>query len=710
MIGRNLKRVSLALIGAVLGICAMAAQPLVDLDASALPEGPLAAWRNVGTLGGIFTSPGTNARVKVIDGVKAVDFGGKDYMLSDFKAPTAITGDKPWTCVVKTLARNVSAERCVFSWANRAGNSMELEYGDATLWGAIGTWSAYTSGWLEKVPAPNKWHTLIYTYDGGKDGDFQAWSDGELIVNRKFSLDTKPERAFVLGACADGGDNPGDAVNYVHQIDGAVASLKLYDRGFTPVECWNASGMQSAFPLSPERDSTIDVLSATLKWVPGSPDVASYDIYFGTSPLSLDIANNQMDVGVLGEYKNVYKGNLPATQTYWDPEGLGLGYTYYWRVDERSSSGAVTKGSVASFSTITGNASDPDPADGYIFVEGGKHTLHWTPGKFAEKQNIYIGSSLDEVKVGPKMKAVLSGIDGSVTSIDLPIKNPALGKTYYWRVESVNTGRLGKTWGKVWTFRVVSRKLKVYISSGQSNAVGCSMVTGMPEKYKGFNRDVIIFVRGECRVGDGKYGWDYLRDGLGSGFGDRDGKGTFGPELLFGYNMARQDPSQVIGIIKIAWGGTNLGVQWRPPSAGGETGPLYKGWVDAYKEALAKLDPQFKPDIAGMLWMQGESDTGDETMARDYGKNLTALVKDFRAETKSPNMPFVLATISKAPAWDKYGDIVRAAEAEVAKTVPNTATFLTDDYGMGDPWHYDTPGMVSLGERFAVAMKKLGKK
>jgi len=29
----------------------------------------------------------------------------------------------------------------------------------------------------------------------------------------------------------------------------------------------------------------------------------------------------------------------------------------------------------------------------------------------------------------------------------------------------------------------------------------------------------------------------WLRDGLGSGFGDRDGKGTFGPELLFGYTM-----------------------------------------------------------------------------------------------------------------------------------------------------------------------------
>jgi hypothetical protein len=645
--------------------------------------------------------------VKVIDSVKAVDFSGKDFMLADFKAPAGIAGDKPWTCVVKTYARNVSGERCVFSWANRAGNCMELEYGDAALWGAIGTWSAYTSGWLEKVPAANKWHTLIYTYAGGRDGAFQAWSDGDLIVNRKFSLDTKPERTIVLGACANGGDIPTDTISYTHHIDGAVASLKLYDRGFTPTECWNASGMQSAFPLAPERDSILDTISTTFKWAPGRPDVASYDIYFGSSAQALETANNQMSVGVPGEMKNVYKGNLPASQTTWGPEPLNLGQTFYWRVDERSSAGDITRGVIAKFATESGNTTDPDPADGYIFVEGGKHTLRWTPGKYAVKQNVYIGSALDDIKVGSKNKAVISGLDAAVTSIDLPIKNPKLGGTYYWRGGSVNQAGVATPGGKVWTFRVVTRKLKVYISSGQSNAVGCSMVTGMPEKYKGFNRNVLIFVRGECRLGDGKYGWAYLRDGLGSGFGDNDGKGTFGPELLFGYNMARDDPKQVIAIIKIAWGGTNLGVQWRPPSAGGETGPLYTNWVEFYKDALAKLDPAFEPEIAGMLWMQGESDTGDETMAKDYGKNLTALIKDFRTETKSPNMPFVLATISRAPAWAKYGDIVRAAEAEVAKTVPNTATFLTEDYGMTDPWHYDTPGMVSLGERFAAAMKKL---
>jgi hypothetical protein len=227
----------------------------------------------------------------------------------------------------------------------------------------------------------------------------------------------------------------------------------------------------------------------------------------------------------------------------------------------------------------------------------------------------------------------------------------------------------------------------------------------MPDEFKGPNRNVIVFVRGECRLGD--YGWDYLRDGLGSSFGDRDGKGTFGPELTFGHEMASGDPAELIAIIKIAWGGTNLGIQWRPPGAGGDTGPLYQNWVAAYHQAMDSLDPAFEPELAGMLWMQGESDTGDPKLADEYGRNLTALIGDIRAETRSPDLPFVLATIAKAEAWKAYGDVVRAAEARVAETVPFTATFPTDDYGMCDPWHYDTPGMVSLGQRFAKAMKAL---
>jgi len=230
-------------------VLARPALPLVDLDASKLSEGPLPVWENAGSLKGTFSSDGTNPQVRIVGGVKAVDFGGKDHMLSDFKAPASITGDKPWTCIVRTYCRDVSRERTLVSWSNRPENCLEIEYGDAVLWGALGTWSANTTGWNNNVPRPHRWRTLIYTYQGGKDGEFQAWCDGELRVSRRFTLGTKEGRPFVLGACMTGDPhrNPG----YTHFIDGAIASVRIFARGFTPLESWRASGFTSAYPGSP---------------------------------------------------------------------------------------------------------------------------------------------------------------------------------------------------------------------------------------------------------------------------------------------------------------------------------------------------------------------------------------------------------------------------------------------------------------------------
>lgn len=682
-------------------------EPLVSLDASKLPEGPLAAWENAGTLKGSFKNDGTNPQVKVVDGVKAVDFGGKDHMLADFKAPAGITGDKPWTCIVRVYARDASFERTMLSWSNRPDNCLEIEYGSAALYGALGTWNGTnTTGWGNGLPKEKQWHTLVYTYHGGKDGEFQAWCDGEMRVSKKFSLATKADRYFVLGACMTGGDNPNDRPGYTHQIDGALASVKIYDRPMSPVEIWNVSGFNSACQTAPLRDAILQDISTTLKWEAGARNVVSFDVYAGTDRAEVEKAEKTQPAARSGDWRNVFKGNIPAPTTEFGPLPLNVGTTYYWRVDQRDSAGKVAqRGVVAKFSVETGNATDPAPADSYIFVEGGKQAFQWKPGKYAVKQNVYVGESAESVLSAKK--PALADLPATALSADLPIKSPVLGKTYYWRVESVNPDNVSVSPGVVWSFRTVSKKLKVYLLGGQSNAVGCASVAGLPENLKGPQKGAIIFVRGECKLGP--YGWASLREGLGSAFGDRDGIGTIGPELTFGVNMAPSKPDQVIAILKCAWGGTNLGAQWRPPSAGGRTGELYTNFVKAVHEGMAALDPAFEPEIAGMIWMQGESDTGDTTMANDYAKNLTCLIKDIRAEFKKPDMPFVLAQINKAPAWEakNLGVVVRAAEEQVAKKVPNTATFPTDDYKMSDPWHYDTAGYVSLGERFAAAMKRL---
>ena len=98
--------------------------PLVFLDSSKLDEGALGVWENAGSLKGTFHNDGTNPQVKIIDGVKALVFSGKDHMTSDFTAPATITGDKPWTCVVRAYSTQVSGERTIFSWANRPLNCL----------------------------------------------------------------------------------------------------------------------------------------------------------------------------------------------------------------------------------------------------------------------------------------------------------------------------------------------------------------------------------------------------------------------------------------------------------------------------------------------------------------------------------------------------------------------------------------------------------
>jgi len=689
-------------------VSAQAVEPLVVLDASKLPEGPLTAWENDGSLKGVFRNDDTNPHVELVDGVKAVVFGGGDHMTADFTAPAGITGDKPWTCVVRAFSMSITNERTLVSWASRPNNCLEIEYGEAPLWGAIGTWNdPHTLGWTRGVPETGQWHYLVYCYSGGRDGEMQAWCDGELRASKKGTLATKPNKPFVLGACMLETDP--NKYEYVHQFSGSIAMVKVYDCILTPLEIWNASGIDSAYPVFPEPDSTLDKLMTTLKWLPGDRSAASYDIYLSTDRAAVEKGENILPVGGAGMWERVYKGNQPATKTGFGPVLLALGQTCYWRIDQCDTSGKVMqRGQVWTFSVESGQATNPAPADGYIFVEGGRMLLRWKPGKYAVNQNLYIGES--EKEVLGKKKPDIAGLPPDVNSVPLPISNPALGKTYFWRVESINRDKLPASKGAAWTFRIVSKKLKVYLLAGQSNAVGCCSVNGIPENLRDYNKGVLIFVRGECRGGE--YGWNYLKDGLGSSFGDRDGRGTFGPELTFGACMGTTSPEQVIALLKCAWGGTNLGAQWRPPSAGGQTGVLYNLFIKAVRDGLAGLDPAFEPQICGMIWMQGESDSNDKKMAEDYAKNLTCFINDIRTELKTPDMPFVLAQISKAPAWDappNRGPQIRAAQVEVAKTVPHTATFPTDDYKLCDPWHYDTAGMVSLGERFARAMKDLEK-
>lgn len=136
------------------------------------------------------------------------------------------------------------------------------------------------------------------------------------------------------------------------------------------------------------------------------------------------------------------------------------------------------------------------------------------------------------------------------------------------------------------------------------------------------------------------------------------------------------------------------------------------GFMSTAKAAIANLDAAGTDyEIAGMLWLQGESDAA-ERQGDTYEKNLSAFIAHMRAEFKTPEMPFIIARVLSA-----YGGrtgqakLIRDAQVKVAEETGNVAWFDTDDCPIVDPvknrGHYNATGLIEIGKRFAAAYTKM---
>lgn len=161
---------------------------LVDLDATALSEGPLNTWTNAGTVVGNFTVP-TGATVPVVTntaGVKGIGFlatgggpGGTHYLGPI--APTEVTGGNPRTIDAWIYNPNGQAEETVFAWGRRGGtpdgSNFSFGHGTSPDFGANALWGPPDIGWNGKM-ALNRWTYIAYTWDGTTSS---VYMDGELV-------------------------------------------------------------------------------------------------------------------------------------------------------------------------------------------------------------------------------------------------------------------------------------------------------------------------------------------------------------------------------------------------------------------------------------------------------------------------------------------------------------------------------------------------
>lgn len=217
--------------------------------------------------------------------------------------------------------------------------------------------------------------------------------------------------------------------------------------------------------------------------------------------------------------------------------------------------------------------------------------------------------------------------------------------------------------------------LKVFIFAGQSNMLGKrSQADQLPEKFRGEQKNVLFWDTGE---------WKSYSPGVGQ-------NGGFGAEVSCGLELAKA-LGEPVGMIKHSVGGTNLANQWNPENARS----LYQG-LKAKVEAAAGSRPI---EVAGMFWMQGESDATRMEMSEPYSKNLDAFIQRSRRDFKNPDMIFISGRVNSMTARFTGIEIVRKAQEKEREHYGWTD--LDELPKVGDQVHYDTEGIAEMGLLFA---------
>ena len=183
-------------------------------------------------------------------------------------------------------------------------------------------------------------------------------------------------------------------------------------------------------------------------------------------------------------------------------------------------------------------------------------------------------------------------------------------------------------------------------------------------------------------------------------------KPKIGPELQFGHVMGDYFDDQVL-IIKTAWGGKSLAVDFRPPSAGQpsfelkankqgvkpKVGKYYRQMTADVRHVLDNLKQYFGEydgqgyEIVGFGWHQGWNDGCDQLYADEYERNLPLLIEDVRKEWGVPNLPVVIASSGFGGHSENLPGVrarikmvVEPAQLAVAETMGKVACVETRDF------------------------------
>ncbi|HBY64007.1 MAG TPA: sialate O-acetylesterase [Solibacterales bacterium] len=168
-------------------------------------------------------------------------------------------------------------------------------------------------------------------------------------------------------------------------------------------------------------------------------------------------------------------------------------------------------------------------------------------------------------------------------------------------------------------------------------------------------------------------------------------KGT-GAGLPFALEMTRRT-GVPIGLLPCAHGGTSMD-QWSPSLKEQGGASLYGAMLRRVRAVGGK--------VAGVLWYQGESDTGVKSAPLYQGK-FEAFIAAVREDFGQPQLPFYLVQLgrfvnaSNPNEWN----LVQEAERLIEEKTPRTGMAVAVDLDLDDPIHIGTDDFKRLGKRLA---------
>jgi len=207
------------------------------------------------------------------------------------------------------------------------------------------------------------------------------------------------------------------------------------------------------------------------------------------------------------------------------------------------------------------------------------------------------------------------------------------------------------------------KPLKIFLMSGQSNMVGMGslehlnlLVQDSTSEYSRTlwngtaykERDDVWMIYNSYEERFGK---------LTAGNNGFAGKNSFGPELMFGWTVGDALEDEHILLLKSAWGGRHLAIDFRSPSSGAgnytNVHPAKCGWecrqmVEDIHRTLQNLSAYNVPgysekvgySLEGFVWFQGWNDLLDMKKVQEYGPNLANFIRDVRRDFDAPHLPF----------------------------------------------------------------------